>query len=80
MRVTKVTNLLPFLLPMVSAGEDLPSLPVFIIRPEVVYSGMHIQTRLFPRYRVGGPIMNHVNFKSFHSAMVVLLNFYILQG
>ena len=30
--------------------------------------------------RVGGPIMSHVNFKSFHSAMVVQLNFYILQG
>ena len=34
----------------------------------------------FYKYRVGGPIMSHVNFKSFHSAMVVLLNFYILQG
>ena len=34
-----------------------------------------------PRYRVGGPIMSHVNFKSFHSAMVCSpFNFYILQG
>ena len=64
------------------SGHILGDNPVFYIRyvTDWMPTPHYIIIDITPPTRVGGPIMSHVNFKSFHSAMVVLLNFYILQG